>query len=274
MHTPNPTVFSKTRSLGFTARPRQNCFARRSAAKVENAWNKRSSTITENALMFEPGACFAAGTLVHTKEGLKPIEKIQVGDWVLSKPENGGERAYKRVLKTFAHEPQRVLLAQYLVPGQNVEALISKAQPIKVEKLVTTPGHPFWIKERGWTAAIKIQDEGPKNFRFEGQDGSDIAVWGMKSIYVSNHKNVGWMPTTSSVNTEDVGWLWDYVKDSLVAYDVGAIEAVQYAWDVGDPEEQDLYFKLPVYNLEVENFHTYYVGEHGIWVHNQNCDGQ
>ena len=32
--------------------------------------------------------CFAAGTLVHTKEGLKPIEDICVGDWVLSYPED------------------------------------------------------------------------------------------------------------------------------------------------------------------------------------------
>lgn len=32
--------------------------------------------------------CFIAGTLVHTKDGLKPIEQIKVGDWVLSRPEN------------------------------------------------------------------------------------------------------------------------------------------------------------------------------------------
>ncbi|QNM98754.1 hypothetical protein [Chitinimonas koreensis] len=27
-------------------------------------------------------------------------------------------------------------------------------------------------------------------------------------------------------------------------------------------------FKCTVYNIEVANYHTYYVGEHGLWVHN------
>jgi hypothetical protein len=36
---------------------------------------------------------FAAGTLIHTQTGLKPIEKIRVGDFVLSQPEmKGGTR--------------------------------------------------------------------------------------------------------------------------------------------------------------------------------------
>ena len=52
-------------------------------------------------------ACFVAGTLVHTKEGLVPIEQIRVGDWVLSQPEQKGERAYKRVVKTFSPPPPR-----------------------------------------------------------------------------------------------------------------------------------------------------------------------
>ena len=35
---------------------------------------------------------------------------------------------------------------------------------------------------------------------------------------------------------------------------------------------KDLHLHLPVYNLEVEDFHTYYAGKHGVWVHNINCD--
>ncbi|WP_425423482.1 polymorphic toxin-type HINT domain-containing protein [Stenoxybacter acetivorans] len=30
-------------------------------------------------------------------------------------------------------------------------------------------------------------------------------------------------------------------------------------------------FKCAVYNLEVEDFHTYYVGTNGVWVHNADC---
>jgi hypothetical protein len=46
--------------------------------------------------------CFVAGTPVHTKEGLRPIEQIKVGDYVLSKPEDGkGKTAYKPVVKIF-----------------------------------------------------------------------------------------------------------------------------------------------------------------------------
>lgn len=33
---------------------------------------------------------FVAGTLVHTKSGLVPIEQLKVGDLVLSQPDEGG----------------------------------------------------------------------------------------------------------------------------------------------------------------------------------------
>ena len=53
---------------------------------------------------------FVAGTLIHTQTGLKPIEQIQVGDFVLSKSENSSEQAYKRVTQTFVCEAQELWL--------------------------------------------------------------------------------------------------------------------------------------------------------------------
>jgi hypothetical protein len=32
-------------------------------------------------------------------------------------------------------------------------------------------------------------------------------------------------------------------------------------------------YRCKVYNFEVEDFHTYYVGNLGAWVHNTNCYG-
>ncbi len=36
-------------------------------------------------------------------------------------------------------------------------------------------------------------------------------------------------------------------------------------------EGDDKYYVDNVYNIEVEDYHTYFVGHHGIWVHNDNC---
>ena len=48
--------------------------------------------------------CFAAGTLIHTREGLIPIEEIQVGDEVKSMNPQTGEIAYKRVTNTHTNQ--------------------------------------------------------------------------------------------------------------------------------------------------------------------------
>lgn len=82
---------------------------------------------------------FVAGTLVHTQEGLKPIEQIKVGDYVLSKPDRGGEIisaveaatttrlcsaesaegkvSYKRVTRTFESESDELYYIAYFCSG-------------------------------------------------------------------------------------------------------------------------------------------------------------
>jgi hypothetical protein len=43
--------------------------------------------------------CFVAGTLVHTDQGLRPIETIQAGDGVLSRDSQTGQQTYKPVVQ-------------------------------------------------------------------------------------------------------------------------------------------------------------------------------
>lgn len=211
---------------------------------------------------FEPGVCFAKGALVHTKEGLKPIEQIQVGDWVLSKPENGGEQAYKRVLRTFAHEPQRVVALRYQKP-KDKPSMTSGT----LNRIIVTMNHPFWTKEEGWTAPSHMRDHQDRDFHFQDKDGDDIKFDSLKSIYLSDQPNVGWTSNRWPESMRGYGSLWDYAEHRLVAPEAYALEDISWG------EHPAPYFKAPVYNLEVEDFHTYYVGEHGLWVHNQNCGG-
>ncbi len=220
-------------------------------------------------------ACFAAGTLVHTKEGLVPIEQIKVGDWVLSKPENGGEQAYKRVLKTFAHEPAAVMRVAGAVPDE----------PLSFDPVIATLNHPFWLVDKGWTAARDL----PEGFntggaKFELHDGLQTRVGACTPIFVTDQPGVGWTPSQMGDLTGR-GDLWDYANRKYVATGVKAIERIQelesehplykqLALEEAEKSEDNYpYLKLPVYNLEVEDFHTYYVGEIGIWVHNTNCGG-
>lgn len=95
--------------------------------------------------------CFVAGTLVHTKDGLKPIEQIQVGDWVLSHPENpddGTETAYKRVSKTFRFEDKEVIRCWW-APDSNSSFEES-------DWVYATPNHPVWLNPHGWVAMGRL----------------------------------------------------------------------------------------------------------------------
>jgi RHS repeat-associated protein len=74
--------------------------------------------------------CFVAGTLVHTKEGVKPIEEIKAGDEVLSYNEETKQVEYKPVVQTFVNYSPEIL--SVYIEGES--------KPIE-----TTPGHPFYV---------------------------------------------------------------------------------------------------------------------------------
>ncbi|TGM98339.1 TIGR04388 family protein [Leptospira yasudae] len=90
-----------------------------------NATNGNGGFDTNGA--FSINTCFTAGTLVHTKNGLKKIEEIGIGDQVLSWDEESGEQNYNRVSATFVRDAEEIYTLVF-ADGKQVE---------------TTWNHPF-----------------------------------------------------------------------------------------------------------------------------------
>ncbi|WP_037585305.1 polymorphic toxin-type HINT domain-containing protein [Stenoxybacter acetivorans] len=96
--------------------------------------------------------CFVAGTLIHTKEGLRPIEQIKVGDDVLSTPEDGsGGTAYKKVINTFEFEDQETWFISWedlTMLKAHTKHEIGRDEYLKAYGngfVITTPNHLFWV---------------------------------------------------------------------------------------------------------------------------------
>ncbi|MGQ2802175.1 Hint domain-containing protein, partial [Leptospira santarosai] len=136
--------------------------------------------------------CFVSGTLVLTGTGLKPIEKVKIGDEVLAFNPETKDQSLKRVARLFKNENAEFLKINF---GDG-------------EEVVTTPGHRFFTETRGFVLAGDLTKED----LFFDKSGEKISI---HSIVKETHKE-----------------------------------------------------KIPVFNFEVEDYHTYYVGETCILVHN------
>ena len=85
-------------------------------------------------------SCFAAGTLVLTEEGERPIEEIRVGDRVWAWNEETGENELAEVVRLFERETLEVF-----------------ALDLEGDVIETTGEHPFWVVGRGWTEAENLR---------------------------------------------------------------------------------------------------------------------
>jgi hypothetical protein len=83
--------------------------------------------------------CFARGTQVWTQTGMLAIEKIQVGDRVLSQDPATGELTYKPVLEITLGHQQMI------------------AVDTDDEQIVASRGHMFWVSGKGWRMAKHLE---------------------------------------------------------------------------------------------------------------------
>jgi hypothetical protein len=112
------------------------------------------------------GACFVAGTLVHTERGLLPIEHVRVGEMVLAQPEGSGERAFRRVTDTVSSDDKVVL-----------EVVFETADGTQ-ETALTTPGHPFWVQVLGWRALAALEP----GHKLQLRNGGEATVLSVRDV--------------------------------------------------------------------------------------------
>lgn len=199
---------------------------------------------------------FVAGTLVHTKNGLVPIEQIKVGDWVLSKPESGeGETRYKLVVNTFTDDDKALYLVGYYIIDENLP------EGGKIERLMVTGNHPFWVRGIGWTRADQLY----QNLDIEFADGRGGYILAVEPMFVTEQPYTAWVETPHGNKSYDstghlvtiTGTQFDLPDHGMHTPFPSLIPVVASGFD------EAYYFKRRVYNFEVADDHTYFVGELG-----------
>jgi hypothetical protein len=146
-----------------------------------------SKFIDEALAQIKKLGCFVAGTLVHTKEGLKPIEEIKVGDYVLSKPESGeGELCYQPVTRTFEYDDRELYYVSLEIRRKPVEGekpVWDRNYPVWFERdekgypvwdhdcIAVTGGHPIWVEQMEVWRSLEIEME------MEKAEIRDIHAW-------------------------------------------------------------------------------------------------
>lgn len=249
---------------------------------------------------------FVSGTLVHTDKGLVPIEQLKVGDMVLSMPEERiGEKAYKRVLKTFKSAEKMPIIGPF-------------------PKVYCTANHPFWVDGEGWVATEDLDNFEMNHQVFTLKHGfiypsytpnrtrPPFRIGGLYLVATTEqglalhiqypeNKNVtvGEMPfdlidfrsgePLAVYSDDDYSLLGYESRHAIKKMKEDGLTEIPYTIILNGETDRKtiLYYnellssimnagscdvnayKDYVYNIEVEDYHTYLVDEIGFWVHQE-----
>lgn len=247
----------------------------------------------------ETGACFVAGTLVHTREGLRPIEQIKAGDYVLSRPEDGGDNVYKRVITTIESDAQETWYLSWEDPQllKELKGGLSREEFLDAYGngfVVTTPNHPFWVVDsdeemlqyeeshvrlgppyprREWVRADRLA----AGMRLLLADGRTVNVLKSTRVYKAGAQAQGWV---DKMGDGARGLMIDFAGQGVVPnvhahsgrFDThgniaaGLVENPDesYANDYPPGSAPQSWYLSKVYNLEVEDSHAYFVDTMGV----------
>jgi hypothetical protein len=146
------------------------------------------------------------------------------------------------VLNIFVHEEKTVRKIDYSTHDGSYDGC-----------LCVTDNHPFWVIGIGWTLADLVEC----GQELELADGSRVMVYDNFPVFHTPRLGVGWCSHYG--DDDSSGYDYDFINQTFVQNCVLIDDEILYS--------DDPLLKLKVYNIEVENLHTYFVGELGVWVH-------
>lgn len=241
---------------------------------------------------------FAAGTLVHTREDLRPIEAIAVGDCVLSRPETGeGEPGYKRVTRTFSCDDREVFFLNYAIVEPDVPAdrrkygqlVVTGAHPLRVRSLLdrssgaVRPVNAWMSPAELFEAAYRrLWDDQmqPMLAELELHDGRTALLEYRNPLLATSNPDLGVVYTAREFWREQISGPAVHLTPQGPRVEFAPGGGLEYATmdveeEIGEEHPEDSVIRRSgyqplrrqVFNLEVEGNHAYYVGESGVLVH-------
>lgn len=212
---------------------------------------------------------FVKGTPVWTKNGIRNIEQVTAGDWVLSRPEDpnqGVETGYKRVTKTFSFDNKEIIRFWW---AKNSESEFEDS-----ESVYATPNQLVWLNPHGWVFMGRLHLPGKMRpgTVMRGEDGwlgrelvlahdnTTAAMLDVMDLFQTDNSEIAFE------EEDDIDWggLVDF-SGSKPNFLPEELEFDYENWSDNETNKPVRYLSK-VYTLEVEDWHTYFVGKMGLWV--------
>lgn len=224
---------------------------------------------------------FVAGTPVLTERGLVAIEEIIPGDRVLARSALTGQVALKTVLARQASDGRSLLVVKFHIVDPR-----EKAADERVLQLYVSQDQPIWCDERGWSGPKSLYDD--RLLLADGKKADHMVTWplvrtpldGIAWVCADAHAFRGRFSFEENgghvVDFRGPCNFWRY--PTMKPAEAGPVPYLEYqgTWGKDAPFErmgliEILDSKTPVFtgrvfNLEVEDFHSFMVGEQGVWV--------
>nr|WP_255723519.1 polymorphic toxin-type HINT domain-containing protein [Leptospira sanjuanensis] len=185
------------------------------------------------------GCCFVAGTPVRTESGFKVIEDVKIGDKVLSWNEKSGVFETKKVTETFIHEVPQLFYME--LDGEEV--------------LQTTWNHPFRRRNKAANSEVATTELISRKGALLNAGMSASEEIPLSTDANASNANTDTVQTSEWVKVEDLR-----LRDQVLKADGSWARVTGIFHYNTEPTK--------VYNFEVEDNHTYIVGETGYVVHN------